>query len=78
MYDWIFNHVVDFLVLVLVSYPIVGGIAFIISSIYQRVFNERRQLPHTLKVNRHLSVFLFLHIMRKTQLRQPLCIWRRN
>lgn len=45
MYDWIFNHVVDFLVLVLVSYPIVGGIAFIISSIYQRVFNERRQLP---------------------------------
>lgn len=44
MYDWIFNHVVDFLVLVLVSYPIVGGIAFIISSIYQRVFNERRQL----------------------------------
>ncbi|MHC8518520.1 hypothetical protein [Weissella confusa] len=42
MYDWIFNHVVDFLVLVLVSYPIVGGIAFIISSIYQRVFNERR------------------------------------
>lgn len=39
------QHVVDFLVLVLVSYPIVGGIAFIISSIYQRVFNERRQLP---------------------------------
>lgn len=74
MYDWIFNHVVDFLVLVLVSYPIVGGIAFIISSIYQRVFNERRQLPAYFEGEPPFVSIFFLHIMRKTQLNQPLCI----
>ena len=46
MYEWLFDHTVNFLVLVLVSYPIIGGMAFIVSSIYQRIFNERRQLPN--------------------------------
>jgi poly-beta-1,6 N-acetyl-D-glucosamine synthase len=40
---------VQLLVFVLVAYPIVGGLAFIVSSFYYRVFDERRDLPRYLE-----------------------------
>ena len=41
--DWF----VQVLVFVMVAYPIVGGLAFIVSSFYYHVFSERRDLPRT-------------------------------
>lgn len=43
--DWF----VQILVFVLVAYPIVGGLAFIVSSFYYRVFSEKRDLPRFLE-----------------------------
>jgi poly-beta-1,6-N-acetyl-D-glucosamine synthase len=40
---------VQLLVFVLVAYPIVGGLAFIVSSFYYHVFSERRELPRYLQ-----------------------------
>jgi biofilm PGA synthesis N-glycosyltransferase PgaC len=42
--DWF----VQLLVFVLVAYPIVGGLAFIVSSFYYHVFMEREELPRYL------------------------------
>jgi biofilm PGA synthesis N-glycosyltransferase PgaC len=43
--DWF----VQLLVFVLVAYPIVGGLAFLVSSFYYHVFSERQDLPHYLE-----------------------------
>src|SRR3954468_23313138 len=43
--DWF----VQILVFVLVAYPIVGGLAFLVSSFYYHVFLERRDLPRYLE-----------------------------
>lgn len=43
--DWF----VQILVFVLVAYPIVGGMAFLVSSFYYHVFDEKRDLPRYLE-----------------------------
>ena len=43
--DWF----VQILIFVLVAYPIVGGLAFVVSSFYYRVFSERPDLPRYLE-----------------------------
>ena len=73
MYEWLFDHIVNFLVLVLVSYPIIGGMAFIVSSIYQRIFNERRQLPNYVEGETPFQS-LCQRIMKKHRLNQRLFI----
>ena len=43
--DWF----VQLLIFVIVAYPIVGGLAFIVSSFYYHVFSEKRDLPRHLE-----------------------------
>src|SRR5690349_19834212 len=43
--DWF----VQLLIFTLIAYPIVGGIAFLVSSFYYHVFSERADLPQYLK-----------------------------
>lgn len=50
---------VQILIFVLVAYPIVGGMAFIISSFYYKVFLEKRDLPRYL---RHGEPFVTIFI----------------
>ena len=59
MYEWIFDHIVDLLILLLISYPVIGSISFIVSSVYQYIFNEKKQLPHYL-VNEPPFVTIFI------------------
>lgn len=40
---------VQFIVFAIVAYPIVGGLAFIVSSFYYRIFLEKRDLPRYLE-----------------------------
>jgi cellulose synthase/poly-beta-1,6-N-acetylglucosamine synthase-like glycosyltransferase len=70
------------LVFVLVSYPIVGGIAFIVSSFYYHVLSEKRDLPRYLEHgepfvtvlvpahNEEASIAATVHYLR-TQLNYP-------
>ncbi|WP_017932737.1 glycosyltransferase [Nocardioides sp. Iso805N] len=53
---------VQLLVFVIVAYPIVGGLAFIVSSFYYHVFSEKRDLPRYLEHGEpYVSIFVPAH-----------------
>ena len=56
--EWI----VQLLIFVLVAYPIVGGLAFIVSSTYYHLFDEKRDLPRYLEHGEpFITIFIPAH-----------------
>jgi poly-beta-1,6-N-acetyl-D-glucosamine synthase len=54
--------VVQLLIFVLVAYPIVGGLAFIVSSTYYHLFDEKRDLPRYLEHGEpFITIFIPAH-----------------
>lgn len=61
------DEITRILIYTIVSYPIVGGLAFIVSSLYYRIFMEKRELPKYLeKGEPFISIFVPAHNEEKS------------